>query len=206
MKKFIYVLLILPLFFSCAKNGEYKKCNDYFESLNKEEGYWDGMAEIIMKENPNSEVCRIENYKDDIIISTKYYVDNKLIFESKRTSAYSGPDGERIRYNKKGDTTDHRNVTEEYTYNLSQSVNGKGENLGYSIQVDYKNRADISELYYEYDKDDRLILRKTHCRDKKGNFCKCPNDKNDKFLTKFHNERALEKQKRNANTNFLGRP
>ena len=71
------------------------------------------MAEIIMKENPNSEVCRIENYKDDIIISTKYYVDNKLIYESNDHQVPPVPMGKELDIIKE-DTTEHRNMTRIY--------------------------------------------------------------------------------------------
>ena len=189
MKKIIYTLFILPLFFSCAKNGEYKVCNDDIE-----------FESDIMLENPNSDICYIDSFKDDHVVWSKVYVDDILMKEEYLNKHI------KISYNKKGDTIYHNKyVKGEYNYSLSQKVGEKDEYLGYEIRVDYENRADISELLYEYDKDDKLILRKTHCKDKKGNFCECPNDKTDKFLTKFHNERALEKQRRNANTNFLGR-
>ena len=206
MKKIIYTLFVLPLFFSCAKNGEYKKCNDYFESLNKEEGYWDGRAEIIMKENPNSEVCRIENYKDDKIMSSKYYVDNKLIYETKRIKAYSGPDGEKITYNKKGDTLSHVIVGENYKYSKDLIIDEKtNEITGSEVRVSFQEVKGIKSLYAKYNNNGKLIFEKSGCINEKrvndwneSRFCDCPTENINKYVLDF-NKKLAEAKKQQLN-------
>ena len=73
MKRVIVFVFALVILGSCAKNGEYKNCDDVeinFEFYN-------------IEPDPDAEVCSVEYYENDKLIWSKTTVDGVVIEENR---------------------------------------------------------------------------------------------------------------------------